>query len=236
MRTGCRTLPGRRQFSMGLSAVTVPLPARMAGWSCRSSCTRARAGSPVTQRESPVCVAIFPSSVIAVLKVTHGMRVVIYFRNTRFRWRISSPQTPHSTSMPASRRRAMPCPATRGLGSAMPTTTRAMPSPMTASVQGGVLPWWQQGSSVTYSVAPRADSRQAAKAFRSACGPPQRSCHPCPMMRPSRTTTAPTSGLGFTHPAPFPASSMARRINAMSVSVIMRKKIAPNDFRANMRR
>ena len=33
---------------------------------------------------------------------------------------------------------------------------RPMPAATTASVHGGVLPWWQHGSSVTYIVAPRA--------------------------------------------------------------------------------
>ena len=48
----------------------------------------------------------------------------------------------------------IPFPATRGLGSPDPTTTRAMPASRMASVQGGWRPWWQQGSRVTYMVAP----------------------------------------------------------------------------------
>ena len=39
----------------------------------------------------------------------------------------------------------------------MAAITRRTPAASTASVHGGVLPWWQHGSSVTYSVAPRAD-------------------------------------------------------------------------------
>jgi len=34
----------------------------------------------------------------------------------------------------------------------MATTTRATPAACKASVQGGVRPWWQQGSSVTTAV------------------------------------------------------------------------------------
>ena len=43
-------------------------------------------------------------------------------------------------------------PQASGLGSASPTTTFLMPAARTASVQGGVLPSWQQGSSVTTRV------------------------------------------------------------------------------------
>jgi hypothetical protein len=39
-----------------------------------------------------------------------------------------------------------PRPAAFALGSSEATTTRAMPAAMIASVHGGVLPWWQQGS------------------------------------------------------------------------------------------
>ena len=31
----------------------------------------------------------------------------------------------------------------------MARTTRAIPAPINDSVQGGVRPWWQQGSKVT---------------------------------------------------------------------------------------
>ncbi len=34
----------------------------------------------------------------------------------------------------------------------MPMTTRDTPAAMSASAHGGVLPWWLQGSSVTYDV------------------------------------------------------------------------------------
>ena len=49
----------------------------------------------------------------------------------------------------AVRRRACPRPATSGLGSSMAETTRAIPAAITASAQGGDLPWCEHGSSVT---------------------------------------------------------------------------------------
>lgn len=54
-----------------------------------------------------------------------------------------------STAMPAARSAAAPPPETFGFGSREPMTTRATFAAMRASVQGGVRPWWQQGSSVT---------------------------------------------------------------------------------------
>ena len=47
-----------------------------------------------------------------------------------------------------------PRPDAFSVGSSDATTTRLMPAARIASVHGGVLPVWQQGSSVTYSVAP----------------------------------------------------------------------------------
>ena len=117
----------------------------------------------------------------------------------------------------------MPLPATMGFGSSEPTTTRAMPASRMASVQGGWRPWWQQGSSVTYIVAPAGDSVQCARALRSACASPQRSWKPSPMTRPSFTTTAPTMGFGEVQPTPRPASSRALRIYSVSVIFRLRK-------------
>ena len=48
-----------------------------------------------------------------------------------------------------------------------------------------------------------------ANAFRSAWAPPNFSCHPSPMIRPSLTITAPTTGLGAVWPRPRNASSKA---------------------------
>jgi hypothetical protein len=60
-----------------------------------------------------------------------------------------SPIPATATAIPAARSRASPCPATGGNGSTAPATTRATPARISASVQGGVRPRWQHGSSVT---------------------------------------------------------------------------------------
>ena len=67
-----------------------------------------------------------------------------------------------------------------------------------ASTQGGVLPWWLQGSSVTYMVAPRAASPAPPSATTSAWSPPALECQPSLTTAPSRATTAPTRGFGAT--------------------------------------
>ncbi len=104
-------------------------------------------------------------------------------------------------------RRAQPCvplPPTSGLGSSIADTTRAMPAAITASAQGGERPKCEHGSSVTYSVAPRAASPARRSASGSACGRPPACVQPRPTMTPSLTTTAPTAGLrpGAALPAP----------------------------------
>ena len=66
----------------------------------------------------------------------------------------------------------MPAPFTRGLGSRVDAWTSAMPASIIASVHGGVLPKWLQGSSVTNSVAPRDLSPACRRAVGSACGWP----------------------------------------------------------------
>ena len=62
--------PSIRQVSCGSSASTVPMPTMMAACLRRSACTRSRAAGPVIQRDAPVFVAIFPSSVMAYFSVT----------------------------------------------------------------------------------------------------------------------------------------------------------------------
>ena len=88
-----------------------------------------------------------------------------------------------------------------------------------ASVQGGWRPWWQQGSRVTYMVAPAGSWVQAARAARSAWRSPHLAWYPWPMTWPSLTITAPTMGLGLVHPAPFWARERAWAIYSWSVIV-----------------
>ena len=150
------------------SASTVPIPVTIAQLSARRRCTSARAGGPVIQRLSPLAIAVRPSRDMASL-----MRK----RPRPRRWRCKKPlswtstapaKRPTATSMPASRRRAKPPPATRGFGSCTAATTRATPALRKASTQAGVRPLCAHGSSVTYAVAPRAASPAARRATISA--------------------------------------------------------------------
>ena len=202
-------IPSKRQFSIGSSALTVPIPAIIAIFQPLSSCTNFLDSSPDTHLESPVQAAILPSRVIAHFIVTHGLPDVMYFRKILFCFFSSDSRRPHSTSIPCSLKIATPFPATRGLGSGIPTTTLDIPAAMRASVHGGCLPWWQHGSRVTYIVLPDGSSVHAARASLSACRQPYFLCQPFPITRSSLTTTAPTRGLGLTKPFPLSASSMA---------------------------
>ena len=64
-------------------------------------------------------------------------------------------------------------------------------------------------------LAPRAASSSAA---RSACRPPSSAWKPSPIISPSRTTTAPTSGFGLTRPRPpsASASALAEQLDQLS--------------------
>ena len=57
-------------------------------------------------------------------------------------------KTPSLTSIPASSIILIPLPATKGLGSIQATTHFFIPASTTLLAQGGVLPWWEQGSNV----------------------------------------------------------------------------------------
>src|SRR5580693_9112966 len=118
--------------------------------------------------------------------------------------------------MPAARSRAWPSPATSGLGSSSADTTRAIPAAMTASAQGGDLPWCEQGSSVTYSVAPRPASPARRNASTSAWGRPPGWVQPRPTMTPSLTITAPTAGFGQVRPSPRRPSDSASAMKRLS--------------------
>src|ERR1039458_586634 len=171
-----------RKVNDGSSARIVLIPTRISSAPCRNFMPYARAASPVIHFDSPVAVAILPSSVIAALTVTNGRRWTIQWLNASFS-RAHSLASASALGPPASRRRvaglrieglaggtpalpgAVPAIPSRrrflkagrecfGFGSVAPITTRLIPAALMASVQGGVRPCVQHGSSVTKSVAP----------------------------------------------------------------------------------
>ena len=81
----------------------------------------------------------------------------------------------NATSTPSALSCSGPLPAAFVVGSAgRRSPTRARSASMIASLQGGWRPWWAQGSSVTYIVAPVGSSPRraaSASAARSACRP-----------------------------------------------------------------
>ena len=150
MRTGGRgSLMPWRTSSIGSSARTVPAPTSTASASARNSCAWRRAASPVIQRLSPLARAIRPSSVLASFSVSQGRPRRIRDRKPAFSSAASRIISPSSMAMPARCRMARPPPETRGSGSSSAITTRATPASARETAQGGVLPVWAQGSSVT---------------------------------------------------------------------------------------
>src|SRR6185369_1233384 len=128
----------------------------------------------------------------------------------RFKARQPASHSPASTFIPDFRSLSTPLPLTRGFGSIIPIKTLEMPAAATASAQGGVLPKWEQGSSVTYRSAPLARPPASLRAWTSACGVPAFRCQPSPTVSPFLTITQPTAGLGDVLPTPLRASCIAR--------------------------
>ena len=125
------------------------MPVRMAELWARRRWTSARAAWEVIQRLAPERSATRPSRLMAVLAVTPGSPKRMRLTKPRLR-RVASPSpSPMATAIPASASARQPLPWTAGLGSVMARITRAIPAPTSDSVQGGVRPWWQQGSKVT---------------------------------------------------------------------------------------
>ena len=179
--------PSGRAVSRGSSASAVPMPTTTASTDARHRWASSRLASPLIHCESPVRVATLPSSVIADLNSTHGRPTRACLRNAWFSSRalVASSPSASTTSTPSSRRIPRPRPAAFSVGSSEPTTTRLIPACTIASVHGGVLPSWQQGSSDTYSVASLRSARpHASIALTSACAAPNRSCQPSPSTSP----------------------------------------------------
>ena len=83
-RASDRARRGSRAVSHGSSASTVPIPTSTASCVSRRRWTSARAASPVIHFDSPLTVAILPSSVIAALSVNAGRPCVAHVKNGRF--------------------------------------------------------------------------------------------------------------------------------------------------------
>src|ERR1019366_3470262 len=64
---------------------------------------------------------------MAILLRSHAVPRVMRAKKPMFNSRAAASIKPHSTSIPAAPNFAMPCPATRGLGSCTATATRATP-------------------------------------------------------------------------------------------------------------
>ena len=135
--------------------------------------------------------------------------------------------------MPARRSSARPRPRTSGFGSATATTTRATPESRTSGAHGGVRPWWAHGSSVTYSVAPRARGPACRSATTSAWGPPARSCQPSPTRGRRGRSRSRRPGWGSSRPARARRASSARRISARRAAARKAHAQAPTSEPAN---
>ena len=175
-RRGCASgsagRPSGLAVSCGSSASAVPMPTTIASTDARQRWARSRLSSPLIHFESPVRVATLPSRVIADLNSTHGRPTRACLRKAWLSSRALAASSPSAstTSTPSSRRIPSPRPEAFSVGSSEATTTRPIPACRIASVQGGVLPSWQHGSSETYSVAPPRSARpQASIALTSAC-------------------------------------------------------------------
>jgi hypothetical protein len=208
-----------RTSRRGSSVSTVPDPTSTASTLARQRCTAARAAGPVIQRWPSVGTSA-PSAVWASFSVTCGRPTVTTLRKPSNCSAIaatigSSPGPGPTTSRPRAASTCAP-PLATGLGSAWPITTRATPAATSASVHGGVRPWWAQGSSVTTAVAPRAEGPAARSATTSACAPPAGSVAPAPTTSPSRSSTHPTAGLGEVVARTCSASAVARTSAARS--------------------
>jgi len=134
----------------GLSAITVPLPTITASHLfLNTSFTYFLDSSQVIHFDTPQWSAIPPSNDCAIFKVKYGKPVLTCLKNGANISRASVSQTPHTTSIPASRKILTPAPRCFGFSSSHAITTRPIPAAIIASVHGGVLPCVEQGSRVT---------------------------------------------------------------------------------------
>jgi hypothetical protein len=168
-----------------------------------------------------------PSIEVASFRATNGRSLRVRLKkNGAFCAAASASSRPDATAIPPWRSTSRP-PRARASGSRMAQTTRATPAAAIASVHGGVLPWWVQGSRLTISVAPRAAAPAAASAAISACGPPNSRAIPHPPAVAQHDGAH--KGFGATRPQPRHASSTARRIASRSAAVNVVPSGPPGD-------
>ena len=221
-RIGCRSVSTSLTVSAGSSRITVLAPTSTAQQSFRSSCTCLRHSSLVNLPASLDRSSTEPFASIATFTVTYGLRFSHQCKNSRICSAASSSRRPHSTLIPASSKTETPFPLTNGFGSPCAITTSLIPAQSSASVHGGVLPKWLQGSNVMYALAPLVlwpFSSASCIAICSACSPPKWSCQPSAITIPSLTKTQPTKGFGRTCPLPFSATSRARLMYSRSAAL-----------------
>ena len=171
-------------------------------------------------------VAILPSSVIAHFEVDPRPAGAEQFEVRRVeppRLGLAQPDVNLEAGVAEN---LSPPPATFGNGSAIAATTRRTPDRSTASVQGGVFPQWQHGSSVTTSVPPRAAHRPAQRVHLGVrpaepLVPALADELPC-----GSRTTAPTIGFGSTN------RGRGRRAQGRAASSVRDRSRTPLGFRA----
>ena len=225
IRRGCRPLGRRERRAAGCRQRTVPMPTATASDCARSTCTSRRESSPVTQRESGTRHAT----------VERDRDLVRHERPLRASPTSATPRSADDNEKQCRPRRArrrrrrfaeqLETAAVRRIRIELTARRRPRRPPRAARRRTAASPRGAaQGSSVTYTVAPRARSPASARATTSACGPPLRSCQPSPTISPSLTMTAPTTGLGRVVPRPRSASSMARSRKRGSMARILRRR------------
>ena len=201
---------------------TVPMPVSTASFIARMRCTRRAAASPVMRAGlAPRQADLFIGGDGELER--HVRAAVLHAPDVAG---MGAPRLLGADARPRPRSRLRPCangrrpqppdwdrPARRRRG----RRRRAM----MASAQGGVLPWCEHGSSVTYSVAPRAAAPARRSASVSAWGRPPGWVQPRPTMTPSFTTTAPTAGLGQVRPSPRRPSASASAMKRASSAFLI---------------
>ena len=216
-------MPGSRQVRLGLSAMMVPRPTRMASERARKRWAWARANSPVTQVGAPCSpLGTRPSLPTASFKVTAGRPCV-----TRSTW----PSVTAKRLLPGAR---LPSPRCRPRSSAeahgppcvdpdRPWRLRRVPDGRRRSHRRKRPPAPHGRKARASCKASRRPQRSPARssATASAWGRPPGAVSPRPTISPDgATTTQPTEGLGQVVPSPRLASASACAMWSSSLALM----------------